>query len=80
MGQYYQILQQQPDLVYQFYTNLSTTVHLDGSSEETASGMLVRFYYVVVLCVYYGTEILMISLDDWFMTLLSSYFIMKSFH
>lgn len=39
--QYYQVLQQQPDFVHQFYTDLSTMMHIDGSATETASGMLV---------------------------------------
>lgn len=38
--QYYHILQQQPNLVYQFYTDASTMVRIDGAASETANGMM----------------------------------------
>ncbi|URD82766.1 Nuclear transport factor 2 (NTF2) domain [Musa troglodytarum] len=38
--QYYQILQQQPDSVHQFYTNLSSMVRSDGAATESVQGML----------------------------------------
>lgn len=39
--QYYQVLQQQPDFVHQFYTDESTVVRIDGDSSESASALLV---------------------------------------
>lgn len=45
MCQYYQILQQQPDSVHQFYTNLSSMVRSDGAATESAQGMLVNYIY-----------------------------------
>ena len=41
VGQYYQVLQQQPDFVHQFYTDASTVLRVDGNTRETASAMLV---------------------------------------
>lgn len=43
MGQYYQVLQQQPDYVHQFYSESSTMLRIDGNTRDTASGMLVFF-------------------------------------
>ncbi|XP_065874448.1 nuclear transport factor 2 isoform X2 [Euphorbia lathyris] len=40
VGQYYHVLQQQPDLVHQFYTEDSTMIRVDGDSSESASTML----------------------------------------
>lgn len=41
VGQYYQVLQQQPDFVHQFYTDASTVLRVDGNTRETATAMLV---------------------------------------
>lgn len=41
VGQYYQVLQQQPEFVYQFYSEASTMIRIDANARETASGMLV---------------------------------------
>lgn len=41
VGQYYNIIQQNPDLVHQFYTNASTMMRFDGTTTESATGMLV---------------------------------------
>lgn len=41
VGQYYLVLQQQPDRVHQFYTEGSTMIRVDGDSSESASAMLV---------------------------------------
>nr|CAN83111.1 hypothetical protein VITISV_026573 [Vitis vinifera] len=41
VGQYYQVLQQQPDFVHQFYSDASTVLRVDGNTRETASAMLV---------------------------------------
>ncbi|XP_022771338.1 ras GTPase-activating protein-binding protein 2-like isoform X2 [Durio zibethinus] len=40
VGQYYQVLRQQPDLVHQFYSDASTMIRVDGDSSESASAML----------------------------------------
>lgn len=42
VGQYYQVLQQQPDRVHQFYADGSTVIWVDGDSSESASEMLVN--------------------------------------
>lgn len=41
MGQYYQVLQQQPDVVHQFYSEASNMIRVDGDSSESASAILV---------------------------------------
>ncbi len=41
VGQYYQVLQQQPDFVYQFYSEASTMIRIDGNTRDTATAMLV---------------------------------------
>lgn len=43
VGQYYQMLQTQPDYVHQFYSDASTMLRIDGNTRETASAMLVFF-------------------------------------
>ncbi|KAJ8899290.1 hypothetical protein K2173_018264 [Erythroxylum novogranatense] len=40
VGQYYQVLKQQPNLVHQFYSDASTMIRVDGDSSDTASTML----------------------------------------
>lgn len=39
-GQYYQVLQQQPDFAHQFYTDSSNMIRVDGDSTESASTLL----------------------------------------
>ncbi|RAL38341.1 hypothetical protein DM860_002319 [Cuscuta australis] len=39
VGQYYQILQHQPEFVHQLYRNASTMIRIDGNAKEAASGM-----------------------------------------
>ncbi|KAJ9543271.1 hypothetical protein OSB04_022978 [Centaurea solstitialis] len=41
--QYYQVLQQQPEFVHQFYADSSTMVRVDGEATETASAIFVSF-------------------------------------
>ncbi|KAL7225863.1 hypothetical protein ACSBR1_021090 [Camellia fascicularis] len=41
VGQYYQVLQQQPDFVHQFYSEASTMLRIDGNSRETTTTMLI---------------------------------------
>ncbi|XP_039063647.1 nuclear transport factor 2-like [Hibiscus syriacus] len=40
VGQYYQVLKQQPHLVHQFYSDSSTMVRVDGVNRESATGLL----------------------------------------
>lgn len=40
VGQYYHVLQQQPEFVHQFYTDLSVMHRLDRDNQETATGMM----------------------------------------
>ncbi|XP_042517308.1 nuclear transport factor 2-like isoform X2 [Macadamia integrifolia] len=40
VGQYYQILQQSPDYVHQFYTDASSILRVDGSNSEMATSVL----------------------------------------
>lgn len=40
VGQYYHVLQQQPEFVHQFYTDLSVMHRLDRDKQETATGMM----------------------------------------
>ncbi|KAH9308594.1 hypothetical protein KI387_036505, partial [Taxus chinensis] len=40
VGQYYQVLQQQPEYVHQFYTDISTMYRMDRDKQEIASGMM----------------------------------------
>lgn len=42
VGQYYQVLQQQPDLIHQFYSESSRAIRIDGDSSETANSLLVN--------------------------------------
>ncbi|XP_010522529.1 PREDICTED: putative G3BP-like protein [Tarenaya hassleriana] len=65
VGQYYQVLQQQPDLVHQFYSDASKVVRVDGDSSETASTML-HIHNMVVSLNFTAIEIKTInSLDSW---------------
>jgi len=41
VGQYYQVLRQQPDHVHQFYSDSSSMIRVDGDYTETASDVLV---------------------------------------
>lgn len=45
VGQYYQVLKQQPNLVHQFYSEASSMIRVDGDSSETAADMLVNVYF-----------------------------------
>ncbi|GMP83690.1 hypothetical protein CsSME_00037515 [Camellia sinensis var. sinensis] len=40
VAQYYQILQQQPNFVHQFYSQAGTMLRIDGNSREKAMSML----------------------------------------
>ncbi|PRQ36791.1 putative nucleotide-binding alpha-beta plait domain, NTF2-like domain-containing protein [Rosa chinensis] len=65
VGQYYQVLQQQPDYVHQFYSESSTMLRIDGNTRDTASGML-QIHTVVMSLGYSGVEIKTAhSLESW---------------
>ncbi|CAK7327319.1 unnamed protein product [Dovyalis caffra] len=56
VAQYYQVLQQQPDFVYQFYSDASTMLRIDGSLRESAATML-QIHAVITSLNYSGIEI-----------------------
>ncbi|XP_010556866.1 PREDICTED: putative G3BP-like protein [Tarenaya hassleriana] len=65
VGQYYQVLQQQPDLVHQFYSDASKVVRVDGDSSETASTML-HIHNMAMTLNFTAIEIKTInSLESW---------------
>ncbi|KAJ9169672.1 hypothetical protein P3X46_017834 [Hevea brasiliensis] len=65
VGQYYQVLQQHPDLVHQFYADASTMIRVDGDSSETASTML-QIHTLVMSLNFTAIEIKTInSLESW---------------
>ena len=45
VGQYYQVLQHQPELVHQFYSEASTMLRIDGTMREAATAMLVLEFW-----------------------------------
>ncbi|KAM7496145.1 hypothetical protein LguiA_020559 [Lonicera macranthoides] len=63
--QYYQVLQQQPDFVHQFYTDESTVVRIDGDSSESASALL-QIHALTISLNFTGIEIKTINaLESW---------------
>lgn len=40
VGQYYQVLQHQPEFIHQFYSDASTMIRVDGNGSETATTLL----------------------------------------
>lgn len=65
VGQYYQVLQQQPDFVYQFYSEASTMIRIDGNTRDTATAML-QIHSLVMSLSYTGIEIKTAhSLESW---------------
>ncbi|KAD4586523.1 hypothetical protein E3N88_24124 [Mikania micrantha] len=61
--QYYQVLQQQPEFVHQFYANSSTVVRVDGESTESASAQI---HTLIQSLHFSGIEIKTInSLESW---------------
>ncbi|XVF72077.1 hypothetical protein PTKIN_Ptkin12aG0092600 [Pterospermum kingtungense] len=65
VGQYYQALQQQPDLVHQFYSDASTMIRVDGDSSHSASAML-QIHALVTSLNFTAIQIKTInSLDSW---------------
>ncbi|KAI9182554.1 hypothetical protein LWI28_026527 [Acer negundo] len=65
VGQYYHVLQQQPDLVHQFYSEASNMIRIDGDSTNTASAML-QIHTLVLSLNFTAIEIKTInSLASW---------------
>ncbi|XP_068663833.1 nuclear transport factor 2-like isoform X2 [Aristolochia californica] len=63
--QYYYILERNPKLVYQFYTDASTMLRIDGDRNEVASAML-QIHSLVMSLNFSGIEIKTThSLDSW---------------
>ena len=57
VGQYFQVLQQQPELVHQFYSDESTVLRVDGNTRETATAMLVVFHLSSLLsCSFWSSK------------------------
>ncbi|KAJ9154102.1 hypothetical protein P3X46_027475 [Hevea brasiliensis] len=65
VGQYYQLLQQQPEFVYQFYSDASTMLRIDGTIRENATSML-QIHALIMTLNYAGIEIRTAhSLESW---------------
>ncbi|KAI4318175.1 hypothetical protein L6164_025978 [Bauhinia variegata] len=65
VGQYYQVLQHQPEYVHQFYSDASTMLRIDGNTRETATAML-QIHSLVMSLNYTAIEIKTIhSLESW---------------
>ncbi|KAJ1416656.1 RNA-binding domain superfamily [Sesbania bispinosa] len=65
VGQYYQVLRQQPTLVHQFYSDSSSMIRVDGDSTETAPDVL-QIHSIVTSLNFSTIEIKTInSLDSW---------------
>ncbi|CAH1417832.1 unnamed protein product [Lactuca virosa] len=63
--QYYQVLQQQPEFVHQFYADSSTMVRVDGESTETASAIF-QIHSLIQSLQFSGIEIKTINaLESW---------------
>ncbi|XP_014514711.1 putative G3BP-like protein [Vigna radiata var. radiata] len=65
VGQYYQVLQSQPEFVHQFYSDASTMLRVDGNTRETAAAML-QIHALIMSLSYTGIEIKTAhSLESW---------------
>ncbi|KAK7267446.1 hypothetical protein RIF29_20120 [Crotalaria pallida] len=65
VGQYYRFLQQQPNLVYQFYSDNSSMIRVDGDSTQSAHDVL-KIHELVMSLNFVTIEIKTInSLDSW---------------
>ncbi|KAI8566545.1 hypothetical protein RHMOL_Rhmol02G0048900 [Rhododendron molle] len=82
VGQYYQVLQHQPDLVHQFYSDASTMLRIEEHAREAASGML-QIHSLVMSLHYTGIEIKTAhSLESWnggVLVMVSGSVLMKNF-
>ncbi|EPS73243.1 hypothetical protein M569_01512, partial [Genlisea aurea] len=65
VGQYYQMLQTQPNFAHQFYNETSTLLRIDANTRETATGML-QIHELLMSLNYAGIEIKTVnSLESW---------------
>ncbi|CAI0434613.1 unnamed protein product [Linum tenue] len=65
VGQYYQVLQQKPDLVFQFYSEASTMIRVEGDDSETASNVL-HIHNIITSLNFTAIEIKTInSIESW---------------
>ncbi|WCJ24125.1 Nuclear transport factor 2 (NTF2) family protein with RNA binding (RRM-RBD-RNP motifs) domain [Euphorbia peplus] len=65
VGQYYQLLQHQPELVYQFYNDASSMLRIDGTSRHNATSML-HIHALAMSLNFSGIEIKTAhSLESW---------------
>ncbi|CAN1766911.1 Nuclear transport factor 2 [Linum perenne] len=65
VAQYYRVLQQQPDLVHQFYSDASTMIRVDGDVSETATTMR-RIHNIIMSLNFAAIEIKTInSIESW---------------
>ncbi|CAJ1976538.1 unnamed protein product [Sphenostylis stenocarpa] len=65
VGQYYHVLETKPELVYQFYSDTSTMLRIDGNARDTATAMLQIHALVMTLDVT-GIQIKTVQcLDSW---------------
>ncbi|ESQ44611.1 hypothetical protein EUTSA_v10003207mg [Eutrema salsugineum] len=65
VGQYYQVLQQQPDLIHQFYSDNSKAIRVDGDSTETANTLL-HIHNMVMSLNFTAIEVKTInSIESW---------------
>ncbi|XP_050205271.1 nuclear transport factor 2 [Mercurialis annua] len=65
VAQYYQVFQQHPDLVHQFYDDSSSMIRIDGDSTQSASSML-QIHTLVTSLAFTAIEIKTInSLESW---------------
>ncbi|KAE9617589.1 putative RNA recognition motif domain, NTF2-like domain-containing protein [Lupinus albus] len=65
VGQYYHVLQTQPEFVHQFYSDASTMLRIDGHARETAAAML-QIHAMVMSLNYTGIEIKTAqSMESW---------------
>ncbi|EPS61565.1 hypothetical protein M569_13230, partial [Genlisea aurea] len=65
VGQYYQMLQSQPNLVHQFYNESSTMLRIDGNTRESATDML-QIHELIMSLDYVAIEIKTAhSLESW---------------
>ncbi|KAJ6674384.1 RAS GTPASE-ACTIVATING PROTEIN-BINDING PROTEIN [Salix viminalis] len=65
VGQYYEVLQQHPDLLHQFYADSSNMIRIDADSTESANTML-QIHALVMSLNFTAIEIKTInSIDSW---------------
>uniref|UniRef100_A0A2N9IJP5 G3BP-like protein n=1 Tax=Fagus sylvatica TaxID=28930 RepID=A0A2N9IJP5_FAGSY len=62
-GQYYQVLQQKPDLVHRFYSDASAMIRIDGDSIESASEIM-QIHSLIMSLNYTSFEIKTINALD----------------